>query len=162
MNYDDNNNNNNNTQDNGNDTNILPFRLVTQNIQGLNNETKQLQVLDMMKINNIHIMGLSETKLSHQRSKLIYKRNENYDAFFNNDGDNHSTGVGIIISKQYAKYVHRSKGYKGRVIYVDLFMKGKVKLRIIQVYMHANFNQKNDIIDLQNYIISLVTKSQQD
>ena len=156
-----NNNNINNNNNKNNSTTTYPCRIVTQNIQGLNDVTKQQQLLDTMKIDHIDIMGLSETKLSQQRSKHIYTRNQHYDAYFNNDGDQHSTGVGIIVSKEYSKYIHRAIGYKGRVLYVDLFMKGRIKLRIIQVYFHANFNNNNkkEILDLHAYIENLISKS---
>ena len=122
------------------------------------------QLLDTMKIDHIGIMGLSETKLSQQCSKHIYTRNQHYDAYFNNDGDQHSTGVGIIVSKQYLKYIHRAIGYKGRVLYIDLFMKGRIKLCIVQVYLHANFNNNNkkEILDLHAYIENLILKSYKD
>src|SRR5256885_5219001 len=113
------NNNNNNTNNNNknNSTTTYPCQIVTQNIQGLNDVTKQQQLLDTTKIDHIDIIGLSETKLSQQRFKHIYTRNQHYDAYFNNDGDQHSTGVSIIISKQYSKYIHRAIGYKGQVLY---------------------------------------------
>src|ERR1043165_6429516 len=159
------NNNNNNIKNNNNKNNgstTYPCRIVTQNIQGLNDVTKQQQLLDTMKIDHIDIMGLSETKLSQQRSKHIYTGNQHYNAYFNNDGDQHSTGVGIIVSKDYSKYIHRAIGYKGRVLYIDLFMKGRIKLRIIQVYFHANFNNNNkkEILDLHAYIAPSVTKDE--
>ena len=91
MNNNNNNNNNiNNNKKNNNSTTTYPCRIVTQNIQGLNDVTKQQQLLDTMKIDHIDIMGLSETKLSQQRSKHIYARNQHYDAYFNNDGDRHN------------------------------------------------------------------------
>jgi len=156
-----NNNNNTNNNNNNNSTTTYPCRIVTQNIQGLNDVTKQQQLLDAMKIDHIDIMGLSETKLSQQRSKHIYTRNQHYDAYFNNDGDQHSTGIGIIVSKQYSKYIHRAIGYKGRVLYIDLLMKGRIKLRIVQVYLHANFNNNNkkEVLDLHAYIENLILKS---
>ena len=83
------NNNNNNTNNNNknNSTTTYLCQIVTQNIQGLNDVTKQQQLLDTMKIDHIDIIGLSEIKLSQQHSKHIYTRNQHYDAYFNNDGD---------------------------------------------------------------------------
>ena len=70
-----NNNKNTNNNKNNNSTTTYSYRIVTQNIQGLNDVTKQQQLLDTMKIDHIEIMGLSETKLSQQHSKHIYTRN---------------------------------------------------------------------------------------
>ena len=40
-------------------------------------------------------------------------------------------------------------------------MKGRIKLRIVQVYLHANFNNNNkkEILDLHAYIENLILKS---
>ena len=57
--------NNINNNNNINNRNInYPFKIMTQNIQGLNSETKQHQIIDMMNISKIDILGLSETKLN--------------------------------------------------------------------------------------------------
>src|SRR5579864_5718191 len=73
------------------------------------------------------------------------------------------SGVGIILSREYARYVHRFSSYKGRVIYVDLFMKGRVKLRVIQLYSHANFTgTRNSVTELNNYTIELLKQSRQE
>jgi hypothetical protein len=73
------------------------------------------------------------------------------------------SGVGIIISNDYNKYIHRHKGYKGRVYHVDLFMKGHVKMRIIQTYLHANIaNNRSDIEDIHSYIFQLLESARKD
>ena len=74
----------------------------------------------------------------------------------------HGSGVGLIVSNSYSKYIQKSNGYKGRVIYIDLFMKGNVKLRIIQTYLHANFTgNRAEIEDLQRYIFVLLDQAKQ-
>jgi exonuclease III len=159
-------NNNNNITSNNNPPprSYTPFRIMTQNIQGLSSPVKQKQVIDMMTINNIQILGLSETKLSKRQSKLIYFKNDLYKAYFTNDSDSPmGSGVGIILSRDYYRYVHRSSSYKGRVIHVDLFMKGRVKLRIIQLYSHANFTgTRNSVEELNKYMIDLLKQSRRD
>ena len=37
-----------------------------------------------------------------------------------------------------AKYVQLVKGYKGRVIFANIYLRGNIKLRIIQVYIQAH------------------------
>ena len=61
-----------------------------------------------MKINNINLLGLSETKLQDKKARFIYKNHEKYTAFFNNDSTNiNGFGVGILlIDNHYAHYVH--------------------------------------------------------
>ena len=137
---------NNTTNKNKNNNQIIekknqyPLRIMTQNIQGLNLLSKQDQILQTMSINNISIIGLAETKLTDKLSKHIYKNNPNYVAYFNNNNEHPmGTGVGLIFSKEYANKIHKVQGYKGRIIYADIYFKGNTKIRIIQVYLHANF-----------------------
>jgi exonuclease III/ribonuclease HI len=135
-----------------------PFKIVTQNIQGLNLPSEQQQVLSFMKINNINILGLSETKLQDKKAKCIYKNNKHYKAFFNNNSNNiNGSGVGIIIDNNYSRYIQNKGGFKGRVIYLDMFLKGHIKIRIIQIYLQANFTgTRNEIQDIHRYIINLI------
>src|SRR3989440_5523418 len=159
---------NNNTQNNNNHNinrnnnmshtptinNNKPLRVVTHNVQGLNDPTKQKQLLDTIYLDNINIMGLSETKLIPTASKYIFKNNQHYKAYFNNDSTSPTgSDVGIIIDNSYAKYIQKIEGYKGRMIYIDLFMKGRIKLRIIQVYLPASSTGLREYtLDLYNCI----------
>src|SRR5579862_7751218 len=97
----------NNTSNNNNPpprTTFTPFRLMAQNIQGLSSPIKQKQILDMMNINNIQVLGLSETKLSKRQSQLIYSKNDLYKAFFVNDSESvMASGVVIILSREYSR-----------------------------------------------------------
>src|ERR1700733_3593229 len=92
-------NNNNQNQNNipppSTTRNKLPFRVTTSNVQGLNSPAKQLQVLEFMDLSNIHILGLSETSLNKRQSKLIYKNNSTYQAYFTNESSHRGSGVGI-------------------------------------------------------------------
>jgi endonuclease/exonuclease/phosphatase family metal-dependent hydrolase len=146
----------NNNKKNENEKEYPPLRILTQNIQGLSNRTKQEQLLNTLTLQKIDIMGLSETKLTQQVSKLIYKKNNTHVAFFDNStstGSHMGSGVGLLIAKEYAQYISKIERFKGRIIYVDLYLKGRTKLRIIQIYLHANVtgNQK-EIKELYNYI----------
>src|SRR5436853_6552639 len=104
-----NNNNYNNLNDRSNilsnttASTIYPFKIMTQNIQGLNSKAKQDQLLQFLELNKINIMGLSETKLRDKTGKFVFKNNSNYIAYFHNNKDNiNSTGVGLIVSSDYA------------------------------------------------------------
>jgi len=135
-------------------TNNKPLRVVTHNVQGLTDPTKQKQLLDTIYLDNINIMGLSETKLNPTASKYIFKNNQHYKAYFNNDSTSPTgSGVRIVIDNSYAKYIQKINGYKGRMIYIDLYMKGRMKLRIIQVYLPASSTGLREYtLDLYNCI----------
>ena len=70
-----------------------------------------------MEHHKYDLLGVSETKLSSQATKLIYKDTPDYTAWWNCfDTNLTSAGVGIIMHNSTAKYVQLVKGYKGRVI----------------------------------------------
>jgi len=154
--------NNNNINNNNNNEKQHPFRIMTQNIQGLNSPSKREQIIQTMSTNNINVLGLSETKLTDKVSRLLYKKNENYIAYFNNDNSNPlGTGVSLIFSKLYARNIHKVEGYKGRLIYADLYFKGNTKLRIIQVYLHSSLSYiRRDIDDIHNILNRYVEDAQ--
>ena len=54
------------------------FKISTLNVAGVNSITKQTQLLDFIRFNNISIMGLSEIKLRSNMSDTIYKNEEEY------------------------------------------------------------------------------------
>src|SRR5436190_12046155 len=109
-----NNNKNNNKKNDINNNKIFsypipnnkPLRIVTHNVQGITCPTKQQQIIDTLDLERIDILGLSETKLSPSTSKYAFKRNINFKYFFNNDSTSYTgSGVGLIISNAYAKYI---------------------------------------------------------
>ena len=145
---------------NNNNSNT-PFRVMSLNVQGLNT-TKQHFLLDMMNFNKIQILGVSETNLNEQSSKLIYKNNKQYASYFtSNSNQVRGSGTGIIIERQYNSYVRRHNCYKGRIIYIDMYMKGKYKLRIIQTYINANKKERTEIEDIFDFIIKTIKEGKQ-
>ena len=59
------------------------------------------------------------------------------------------------MTKDLAKYVQRYQGFDGRVLHVDMYMRGKVKLRVIQIYSYAKqiTANKQKVIRLYNYYV---------
>src|ERR1043165_1319415 len=111
------------------------IHIASQNIRGLSDATKQQHILNMINMRKIDIMGFSETKLTHKQASHIFTNLPNYHAIFHSH-QNYTTGsgVGLLIHKDYAHFIHRIRYFNGRVITVDFLMKGKGKLRIIQLY----------------------------
>ena len=66
------NNYNNNTTNTQNISDI-PFKIATHNVRGMNNFSKQQQIIETLHLNKIDILGLSETKLKKNLNKHIYK-----------------------------------------------------------------------------------------
>ncbi|CAJ0827291.1 5476_t:CDS:2, partial [Entrophospora sp. SA101] len=85
---------------------------------------------------------LSETNLNNRTASHIYKNNKNYSSFWSCSEDKPiGSGVGIIIHNKLAKYIQKSTEFKGRAIFIDLFLQGNVKIRIIQIYNYANLKE---------------------
>ena len=146
--------------------NQFPLKFATFNVNGLNSSDsiKQQLLLDTMELQNIQICGISETNLNEQASKLIYKKDPKYQAFFTgNQKKNHGSGTGIIMTKDLAKYVQRYQGFEGRVMHVDMYMRGNVKLRVIQIYSYAKHTSatKQNAIRLNNYVKSIINEAHQ-
>jgi exonuclease III/ribonuclease HI len=133
------------------------FTIATNNVRGLCETVKQQQFMTFIETNNIDVMGVSETKLNSRAAEFIYKNNESYLSWWNCDNSNQfGSGVGLIIKKNIAQYVQAVQGHNGRYIYADLYMKGRTKIRIIQVYIHANLEKKTEIIQLHRTLTSLI------
>src|SRR5579859_5440956 len=133
----------------------FPFRITTLNVRGLNDKAKQELLLDTINKHNIQLMGVSETNLNEKASKLIYKRNRAYKAYFAADDEqSRGAGVGIIITKQYDKYTKQGKSCMGRATYIDLYIRGRQNIRIIQTYIHANHKERASIEKLYKEITS--------
>ena len=164
-----NNNNQNNLYPPPNVTTInqqFSLKIATFNVNGLctTDPIKQQLLLDTMDLQNIQICGVSETNLNEQSSKLIYKNDPKYQAFFTANRDNNrSSGTGIIMTKDLARYVQRYQGFNGRVMHVDMYMRGKVKLRVIQIYSYAAHTTvtKPKIARLNAYVKKIITEAHQ-
>ena len=130
---------------------------------GLSSPTKQQQVLNLIEYKNYDIFGLSETKLKSAVSKHLYKHQDCYKSWWNcNDDSPASSGVGLIIKKDIATFVQSVHGYKGRVIYANLYLKGRYKLRIMQVYIQAHTLDPAARHDVDKYIINNIIQAERD
>ena len=62
-------------------TTPTPFRVLTQNVRGLNSPSKQLQVEQFFVNKNMSVMGLAETKLTNKAAKYIYNNHNSFQFF---------------------------------------------------------------------------------
>lgn len=132
--------------------------ISSHNVRDLSTTIKQQQLLVFLDIHNIDILGLSETKLNDKKAKYIFKSSPrcDYKTWWSSGDSEQGTGVGIILHNNLASHVVSCHDFKGRIIYVDLFFKGKVKLHIIQFYNHANPKDKQETLeDIKNFFLLL-------
>jgi exonuclease III len=65
-------------------------------------------------------------------------------------------GVGLLIHNRYSKYVQSVRGYKGRVLRVNLFLRGCFKLCIILCYLPSNHRDKSHRQEIDKYILETI------
>src|SRR3989337_185034 len=125
--------------------------LATQNIRGgLSRLSKQISILSLLNnpppsTTRIDIFGIAHTGLNIKQAKhaFTYDIFSNYKPFFSSSPENYQhSGVGLLLHNNFALYIQKTGSLPGRVIFVDLYSKGKSKLRIIKVYVPP-FNNDN-------------------
>ncbi|PKC57280.1 hypothetical protein RhiirA1_472714 [Rhizophagus irregularis] len=101
-----------------------------------------------MKINKISCLIVTETKLQTASAKMIYKEYKDIMTWWSCDDDNHfSTGVGIIMNNDYAKYIIKKDITEGRALKLTLLLKGKIWFTIIAIYNFSNNSYKDEILE---------------
>src|SRR6266511_879683 len=140
------------------------FNIATNNVSGLNEPVKQQQIMNYINEFKIDFFGLSETKLTTKTAELLWKCDPTYTSWWNCNVDSPwSAGVGLVVNNTYAKYVQEVNGYKGRVIYMKMYMQGRFKLMIIQVYIHTNDQDKkykSDVYRIRDDLLKTAKKDQ--
>src|SRR3954453_15543935 len=135
---------------------------ATHNIRGVNNNTDPIkfsQIIEHFSHNNIDFVSLTET---HHKSNILYKHKQNqyYTSFWSQpDPTQPFAGVALLVSKKWDKHIVSSFTSDPRLLYVDLFLKGHVKLRIISCYIHASIRDpkcKHDRRLLQKQLLNLL------
>ncbi|PKY58859.1 DNase I-like protein [Rhizophagus irregularis] len=133
------------------------FKITTINVSGLNTILKQEQVSNFMKINKIGCLIVTETKLQTTSAKMIYKDNKDITTWWSCDDDNHfSTGVGIIMDNNYAKFVIKKDIIEGRALKLTLLLKGKIRFTIIAIYNFSNNSYKDEIIEFYKKLEEII------
>jgi hypothetical protein len=115
------------------------LRIGCWNIRGANNQSKLNVFMDECYNHGYDIVAITETKLKNKTAKNYSKSQQNFKCIWScSDKEHYSNGVGLIIMKQWAKYLHRVQRWEGQMVTADLLFKRGVKLRIIAVYIPSN------------------------
>src|SRR5205823_14815054 len=143
---------------------LLPktYHITTQNIRGgLSHLSKRIAILSLLNnpppsTTRIDIFGLTHTGLNVKQAKFAFTYDIflNYKPFFSSAPDNYlHSGVGLLLHNCFAIYVQKTGSLPGRVLYVDLYIKGKTKLRIIQIYvLPFNTDNKETIDKVKSFL----------
>ncbi|GBB83713.1 hypothetical protein RclHR1_01040018 [Rhizophagus clarus] len=129
------------------------FKISTLNTSGLNTTIKQEYLINFMNINDVKILGVTKTKFTINTGQHLYKNHKDYKAWwFFTDTYHYSQDIGIIINNSYAKYVAIQHTFKGRILALTLFLKGKIRFMIIVIYNYANNTMKKEITELYAHV----------
>src|SRR6266540_6130799 len=115
------------------------LKVMCHNIVSFVNPTKQNQVIQEALLNQIDILGLSETNLPNASIKFQKSHlPADYTYFFASDKQHKGSDVALCVKSAIADYIFYHTSNRGHYVLVDLQLRNKQKLRIIQIYLHAN------------------------
>src|SRR6266511_2438059 len=103
------------------------FNIATHNVVTFKDPVKQNQIIQHGIINNIDIIGISETNIPHHQIKHVKKNlNNTYTCYFNAAKSKcKGNGVGLLVKSSIASHIFYSYGNHGRYIFIDLQLKNK-------------------------------------
>ena len=138
--------------------NSNPLAIFTHNTHKISDTTKYAQLLETLSLHKIDFCEITETgHMKGQPYKLNY--HPDYLSFWSNVINRHA-GVGLVLHRKWCSYVQHTYLHSDRFIYVDLFFKGNIKVRIIVVYLHVDPTARQQRQVLQSQLIDLLNKSQ--
>ncbi|PKY35462.1 hypothetical protein RhiirB3_456288, partial [Rhizophagus irregularis] len=132
------------------------FNISSFNVNGLrhNSQVKIEQISNFFNLKHISFGGIVDTHLSPKQIHFLSKRLPDYTVFLS-DLDNtkqvkSTGGVSLFIEKSLASHVQDFVSHSSRILSVDLYFKGNVKLRIFVIYIPPVSDSKlrSDTIDL--------------
>ncbi|GBB93750.1 hypothetical protein RclHR1_22240005 [Rhizophagus clarus] len=132
------------------------FNISSFNINGLKMFSyNKIELLnDFFSLKHISFGGVIDTHLYPKQMHFLSKRLSNYTVFSSVlDTFQHvrsSGGVSLFIKNSLASHVHTYSSLSSRLLSVDLYFKGHVKLRIFVVYIPPTSDQflRDETIDL--------------
>jgi len=99
-------------------------------------------------------LGLSETNLSNTSTKFQKSHlPSDYTYFFASDKHYKGSDVILCVKSSLADYIFYHTSNRGRYVLIDLQLRNKQKLRIIQIYLHANNAQLSARLELEKEIL---------
>lgn len=119
------------------------LNVATLNVHSLTSE-KVEPIIDLMKTKNIHVLALQEISVRKRNALSMFKEyNGQYQVFFDNDPSSlRGCGVGFIIDRKYAQFIHKSEGFKGRILSLTLHTQHKT-FNFINVYIKTKVTQED-------------------
>ncbi|PKY32802.1 DNase I-like protein [Rhizophagus irregularis] len=147
---------------------VIPnsFNISSFNVNGLrqNSQVKIEQISNFFNLKHISFGGIIDIHLSPKLIRFLAKRLSNYTVFLS-DLDNtkqvcSTGGVFLFIEKTLASHVQDFVSHFSRILSVDLYFKGNIKLCIFVIYIPPVSDSKlrSDTIDL---LLQLLVQTKQ-
>ncbi|GET55071.1 RNA-directed DNA polymerase from mobile element jockey-like [Rhizophagus irregularis DAOM 181602=DAOM 197198] len=142
------------------------FNISSFNVNGLrhNSQVKIEQISNFFNLKHISFGGIVDTHLSPKQIHFLSKRLPNY-TVFSSDIDKtkqvkSTGGVSLFIDKSLASHVQDFVSHSSRILSVDLYFKGNVKLRIFVIYIppFSDSKLRSETIDL---LLQLLVQTKQ-
>ncbi|GBC11459.1 RNA-directed DNA polymerase from mobile element jockey-like [Rhizophagus irregularis DAOM 181602=DAOM 197198] len=142
------------------------FNISSFNVNGLrhNSQVKFEQISNFFNLKHISFGGIVDTHLSPKQIHFLSKRLPNY-TVFSSDIDKtkqvkSTGGVSLFIEKSLASHVQDFVSHSSRILSVDLYFKGNVKLRIFVIYIPSISDSKlrSETIDI---LLQLLVQTKQ-
>ncbi|GBC05524.1 hypothetical protein RclHR1_06260030 [Rhizophagus clarus] len=138
------------------------FNISSLNINGLKTHShNKIELLNnFFSLKHISLGGVVNTHLHPKQMQFLLKRLSNYTVFSSSlDTSQHirsSGGVSLFIENSLAPHVHTYTSHSSRLLSVDLYFKGNIKLRIFVVYIPPTLDQalRDSTIDLFIHALS--------
>ncbi|GBB91030.1 hypothetical protein RclHR1_18120001, partial [Rhizophagus clarus] len=138
------------------------FNISSLNINGLktHSQNKIEQLHNFFSLKHISFGGVVDIHLHPKQMHFLSKRFLNYTVFSSSlDTSQHvrsSGGVSLFIKNSLAPHVHIHTSHSSRLLSVDLYFKGNIKLRIFVVYIPPTSDQalRDTTIDLLIQVLS--------
>ena len=120
-----------------NNSHIL--KVTYHNVVSFVNPTKQNQVIQEVLLNQIDILGFSETNLFNASAKFQKSHlPSDYTYFFASDKHHKGSNITLCVKSSLADYIFYYTYNQGYYVLINLQLRNKQKLRIIQIYLHTN------------------------
>jgi len=120
-----------------------PFTISTHNTRGISDTIKHAQLLETLSLHKVDICGVTET--GHSKGhKYKFTQHPEYSAFWSSHINRHA-GVGLLVHRKWCSFIQHTFLQHDQFLYVDLFFKGHIKVRIIVVYLHADPLPSNNV-----------------
>src|SRR5260363_218315 len=118
-----------------NNNHTLQLNIATYNVQGYNTITKWQLWEEYCLQYNLHIIGITETKISSNKSNKFL--NTNHFTYYWSSLDNSAEGTAIMLHNSIKSHVYKILSHPGGAIAIDLYFKHDFKFRIISIYLSS-------------------------